>query len=121
MFQKNRRQQVDFAELNLAEDTYPSLSTNTNAMDIILCRNILIYFTPERAKRVVEHLYRALVDGGWLIVSPVEAVYVSGSPFVPVRFPGAVFFRKDLKHPHTTSGLTPTIRSNPHTLPRPQT
>ena len=93
------KHQVTFAQLNLVEDSYPSLATNTNAMDIILCRNILIYFTQERAQRVIEHLYRALVDGGWLIVSPVEVPYVTESPFIPVHFPGLTLFRKDTSSP----------------------
>ncbi|MBI3302856.1 MAG: chemotaxis protein CheR [Deltaproteobacteria bacterium] len=97
--QSSLKQMVSFAQLNLAADVYPALSTNTNAMDVIFCRNVLIYFTAERARRVIEHLYHALVDGGWLIVSPVETAYVLESPFVPVQFPGVTLFHKDLQHP----------------------
>ena len=38
------REMVTFSPLNLAEDPYPSLVNNTSAMDIIYCRNVLIYF-----------------------------------------------------------------------------
>ena len=37
---------VTFDYLNLVEDRYPSLANNTNGMDVILCRNVTIYFTP---------------------------------------------------------------------------
>ena len=40
------RRMVTFSFLNLAEDVYPSLVNNTNAMDVVLCRNVLMYFTP---------------------------------------------------------------------------
>jgi len=58
------RSRVTFSYLNLADDVYPSLLTNTNAMDVIFCRNVLMYFTAERAREVVRNLYRSLVDGG---------------------------------------------------------
>jgi chemotaxis protein methyltransferase CheR len=85
---------VTFTFLNLAEDTYPALLNNTNAMDIILCRNVLMYFAPERAKKVLHNLYRALGDGGWLIVSPSEALHALCSPFETVNFPGVILYRK---------------------------
>jgi chemotaxis protein methyltransferase CheR len=89
------RDQVTFAPLNLAEDSFPSLSTDTNAMDVILCRNLLIYFTPAHARRLVEKLYEALVDGGWLVVSPSECSQTLFSRFATVNFPGAILYRKD--------------------------
>jgi len=61
------RRRVTFSYLNLAEDAYPSLVNSTNAMDVILCRNVLMYFAQERARKVVDNLHRSLVDGGWLI------------------------------------------------------
>lgn len=88
------RKMVTFSYLNFADDVYPSLSNNTGAMDIIFCRNVLMYFTAQRAKQVIGNFYRALVDGGWLIVSPAEASNALFSPFAPVEFPGAVLYRK---------------------------
>jgi chemotaxis protein methyltransferase CheR len=88
------RRRVTFSYLNLAEDVYPSLTYNTNAMDVIFCRNVLMYFTPERVKQVVAHLHSALVDGGWLIVSPAECSHNLFSQFATVNFPGVVMYRK---------------------------
>ena len=89
------RAMVNVAYLNLAEDPYPSLLNNTHAMDVILCRNVLMYFSAEGARKVVERLQRALVEGGWLLVSASEAACVDPSLFVRVDFPGAILFRKD--------------------------
>jgi chemotaxis protein methyltransferase CheR len=88
------RRRVTFSYLNLVDDVYPSLSNNTNAMDLIFCRNVLMYFSSDRAKRVAANLHRALVDGGWLIVSPTERSNVTFAAFTAVEFPGAVVYRK---------------------------
>src|SRR3990170_2028609 len=90
------RKRVTFSYLNLAVDAYPSLSNNTNAMDVIFCRNVLMYFTPAQAKKVAGNLHGSLVEGGWLIVSPVEASNSLLSRFAAVGFPGAVLYRKAL-------------------------
>jgi chemotaxis protein methyltransferase CheR len=89
------RDWVTFAQLNLAEDRFPSLSTDTNAMDVILCRNLLLYFTPAHARKLVEKLYNALVDQGWLAVSPSECSQALFSRFAAMNFPGAVLYHKD--------------------------
>ncbi|TAM59451.1 MAG: chemotaxis protein CheR [Rhodanobacter sp.] len=88
------RQRVRFSCLNLADDSYPSLTNNTNAMDVIICRNVLMYFTVAQAKKVVENLRRSLVDGGWLIVSAAETSSSLFSRFAAVEFAGAVLYRK---------------------------
>ncbi|MDP1535165.1 MAG: CheR family methyltransferase [Rubrivivax sp.] len=90
------RKMVTFSYLNFAEDVYPSLSNNTSAMDVIFCRNVLMYFTAQRAKQVAGNFYRALVDGGWLIVSPTETSHSLFSSFTPAEFPGAMLYRKML-------------------------
>ena len=66
------RKMVTFSALNLADDTYPSPTTDTVAMDVILCRNVLLYFSSTRVKEVVQRLGRSLVPGGWLMLSPSE-------------------------------------------------
>jgi chemotaxis protein methyltransferase CheR len=88
------RSRVTFSYLNLADDVYPSLVNNTNAMDLIFCRNVLMYFTAERAKEVSRNLYRSLVDGGWLVVSPTETSNILFSSFSAVQFPGVVLYRR---------------------------
>ncbi|MBI2466960.1 MAG: chemotaxis protein CheR [Candidatus Rokubacteria bacterium] len=86
---------VTVAPLNLAEDGYPSVVTDTSAMDLILCRNVLMYFTREAQRAVVPRLERALVTGGWLVVSSAEASAELFRPLVPVSFPGAILYRKE--------------------------
>ncbi|OPY75385.1 MAG: Chemotaxis protein methyltransferase Cher2 [Syntrophorhabdus sp. PtaU1.Bin058] len=89
------RKMVTFSYLNLSEDVYPSLQNNTNALDVILCRNVLMYFAPDYIRRTVERFYRSLVEGGFLIVSPVETSQVYYSQYATVRFRDSIFYKKD--------------------------
>lgn len=85
---------VTFSQLNLATDPYPSLWNHTAAMDLIICRNVLMYFTPEVAGRVVDNFYRCLVNGGWLLVSAAESPLIGSVPLRAVDFPGVIVYRK---------------------------
>ncbi|WP_332775393.1 CheR family methyltransferase [Polaromonas sp.] len=89
------RKLVSFACLNLVEDAYPSLASNTNAMDVVFCRNVLMYFTPHQVAKVIGNLSHALVEGGWLAVSPTEASQALYPRFSAVNFPGAILFQKN--------------------------
>jgi chemotaxis protein methyltransferase CheR len=85
---------VTFSVLNLAEDTYPSLVNNTTGMDLVVCRNVLMYFTRPKVVRAVDNFFRALLPEGWLLVAPCEASHALFQSFRTVEFPGATFFRK---------------------------
>jgi chemotaxis protein methyltransferase CheR len=86
------RRRVTFARLNLAEDTYPRWDNGTAAVDVILCRNVLMYFHPAQARRVVRRLHAALAPGGWLAVGAVEASVRLFDALAAVRFDGALLY-----------------------------
>lgn len=88
------RQMVTFAYHNLVEDPFPALQSNTNAMDLVLCRNVLMYFSPDRARAVVRHLYRSVIDGGWLLPGSVEGAHGLFAPFVFTTVGDAIVYRK---------------------------
>jgi chemotaxis protein methyltransferase CheR len=111
------RKMVTFSYLNFADDIYPSLSNNTSAMDVIFCRNVLMYFTAQRTKQVADNFFRALVDGGWLIVSPAEGSNTLLSSYTPVEFPGAVLYRKMVNKESEIQNSEPRIREHP--VPQP--
>lgn len=91
----NIKRMVTFSYLNLAEDTYPSIVNNTNAMDIIFCRNVLMYFTPTRIKEAIPNLCHTLIDGGWLIVSQVEVSHTPLPYLATIHYRDAILYRKD--------------------------
>lgn len=88
------REMVIFSHHNLAEDPYASLMNDTGTMDIIICRNVLMYFTPGKATNVIHNFYQCLEDGGWLIVSPYEAPVTLFSEFKAVRLPDSILYQK---------------------------
>lgn len=85
---------VSFAHLNLVEDIYPSIATDTNAMDVVLCRNVLMYFTPLQISKVIERVRLCLVMGGTLCVSPTEASAVNFPGWVQRSHGGLSFYEK---------------------------
>ena len=118
------RDMVNFAYLNLAEDVYPSVSNSTNAMDIIFCRNVLMYFLPETARQTAEKLYRCLVDGGWLIVGACELSQSIFAGFSPIQLCGTIVYRKQGKdeRPQVASGWDhdqppPSLFAPPRSVP----
>jgi chemotaxis protein methyltransferase CheR len=82
---------VRFEQLNLAQDTY---TADCRSMDIIFCRNVLMYLEPACARAVIDKLCRCLVDGGWLILSAVEAALVEVPQLTSVRFDDLHLFQK---------------------------
>jgi chemotaxis protein methyltransferase CheR len=88
------REKVHFTQLNLAQNLYPSFLNQTEALDVIFCRNVLMYFTPKLMQEIVERLHRALAPGGWLIVSPSEASHLLFSNFTKVDWPGTILYQK---------------------------
>jgi chemotaxis protein methyltransferase CheR len=88
------RRMVTFVQLNLAEDGYPAYETNTMFMDLILCRNVTIYFTESVTRKVIERLYDALVDGGWLVVGHSEPSLITYCRFQVRNYPGAILYQR---------------------------
>lgn len=62
------RESVAFEEHNLVA----SDSWEPESYDVIFCRNVLMYFTPENAQRVVNRFARALAPGGYLFLGHAE-------------------------------------------------
>ena len=80
--------------LNLAEETSPLLLPEVSSVDLILCRNVLIYFSLETASGVLNGFYRSLSPSGWLVVSQTETSLLDSRRFATINFPGAVLFKK---------------------------
>ena len=103
------RKMVSFEYLNLAEDVYPSLLNNTNAIDLIFCRNVLMYFSTDTAKKSVNGFYKSLVDGGWLLLGPTDAMKPLSPEFVTVNFDNITLYRKDTKKTQAIEDLRQAI------------
>lgn len=62
------KSRVEFKEHNLLKDTYP---TDCN---LIVCRNVLIYFTEEAKEEVFRKFYKSLKPGGFLFIGSTEQI-----------------------------------------------
>jgi chemotaxis protein methyltransferase CheR len=96
--------------LNLNDNTYPSLLNGTNAQDLILCRNVLIYFNRDSIEQVMKKLSLSLTDKGYLILGASDPVFIEGTSLHFHHSDGIVFSREDnvLPPPMSRLGLDPT-------------
>ncbi len=99
------KKMVTFAQLNLMDDAYPPVSNCPNGLDVIFCRNVLMYLTPEAMRKVVRQLHRSLATDGWLIVSPTETSQELFSEFATVSFGDVTLYRKSATRLATTLAL----------------
>ncbi len=89
---KNR---VSFAHLNLAEQRYPSFANNTYNMDVILCRNVLIYFNRPTINRIIGRFVQTLAPTGRLLVGPSEAAFIAHPQLRPLPLGKGTVFQKE--------------------------
>lgn len=62
--------------------------------DVVFCRNVLMYFTPEGAAAVVRNIAEALVDGGLLFLGHAETLRGLSTDFEVVQGPGAFLYER---------------------------
>ncbi len=86
------RQRCRFEYHNLATDTPRIRSLLTEPADLIVCRNVLIYFGNEVANRIVELLGRELSESGCLMVGHTELLRTAHSGLVAHSFPESILY-----------------------------
>jgi len=64
------RSKVGFARMNLMDDKYPV----GEPMQIIFCRNVLIYFDKPTQQGVLSRLCDCLADGGYMFIGHSESI-----------------------------------------------
>ena len=88
------RRMVTFARLNLVEPCFPAILNGTYAQDLILCRNVTIYFDEATTHQLIERFHSTLLPGGWLIVGHAEPQASANQRFELHNFPQTVVYRK---------------------------
>jgi chemotaxis protein methyltransferase CheR len=85
------RKNVTFRHLNLL-DSYTLLGK----FDIIFCRNVLIYFSPEVKAKIIRQFAQALNPRGYLFLGASESLTSTNSDFEMIRCnPGIIYRRKN--------------------------
>jgi chemotaxis protein methyltransferase CheR len=86
------RRMVSFRSGNLVDRaSYAGLPP----LDVIFCRNVLIYFSEAMILKVVRLFHEALVPGGYLFLGHAESLSRITDLFTPIRFQGAMVYRKE--------------------------
>ena len=62
--------------------------------DIVLCKNVTIYFQPEVTRRLVGQLHDALAEGGFLLLGHSESLWQMDEGFALVEHEGAFCYRR---------------------------
>jgi chemotaxis protein methyltransferase CheR len=93
------RERVRFTFLNLASNAYPSVANGTAGTDLIVCRNVLIYFDGPSVRRTAQRFFESLAEGGWLILGPSDPPLWDYAPFETVITPGGVLYRRQADSP----------------------
>jgi chemotaxis protein methyltransferase CheR len=88
------RDRVQFFSHNLATGNVPSLVGTEDAVDIIMCRNVLMYFTEERRHLAIDGLVSVLAEDGRLFVSAGEIGLIDHAKLHLVSHGQTMFFTK---------------------------
>lgn len=107
------RRMVEYVYLNLAEDCYPSFLSNTQNIQLIFCCNVLMYFTADQVKKVLDRFNRCLTADGMLVIAAPESFQLNGSKFDPVEYAGTLVYKTKKSEPAVTQ---PGIDHNTHTM-----
>jgi chemotaxis protein methyltransferase CheR len=84
---------VSFQLHNLVDDPYPPPGS-FGAFDLIVCRNVMIYFAPDLMRQILERFHRCLTPGGWLLVGPSEPNMTHFGAFRAVNAPGVTLYQR---------------------------
>jgi len=79
---------VQFETANLVDDALNMQVRAKGPFDIVFCRNVLIYFSPEERKRVIDRLARGMKKGGYLFTGATESPEGVTSKWECVLFKG---------------------------------
>src|SRR3989339_318555 len=90
----NVRQLVNFSCLNLLD---PFKVKFVGEMDVILCRNVLIYFDSEARKKAIRSFYERLSSGGYLLLGHAESLMNISTAFMLKHFKHDMVYQKPPK------------------------
>lgn len=84
------RQMVEFRTLNLADPTWPFVPR----CDVVLLRNVLIYFDDDVKRRILTKAAATMKPGGWLVLGGAETTLGLSETFERASLGGATMYRR---------------------------
>jgi len=109
------RRRVTFQYGNLVKDNFPSPATALSEIDLILCRNVFIYFDTTAIARTLEKFSRTLAPNGYLITGHTELYSQDTSQFQLKIFPESLVYQ----HRTWTAAAEQSQPMSPRVKPRP--
>ena len=85
------KKNITFQYLNLVDRMKMRLIRN---IDVIFCRNVLIYFDTDSKKQVISSLYSSLNDNGYLFIGHSESLHGCSSNFKLVHLKNTMVYKK---------------------------
>lgn len=82
------RKMIKFAQMNLASAVY------VGRMDVIFCMNVLIYFSEETRRTLVQRFYDTLEPGGYLFLGHSESISKMPVKFQAIVLNDCLLYRK---------------------------
>ncbi|KTD11986.1 methyltransferase involved in chemotaxis (CheR domain) [Legionella gratiana] len=83
---------VQFKYLNLCDNSYPSVINGIFDVDLILCRNVLIYFDNELVTRIMKKLSACMAEHSYLLLGASDPIVTSGTNLVFHHNNDAIYF-----------------------------
>jgi chemotaxis protein methyltransferase CheR len=99
------RSMVSFHHINLLKDPFPDSTVQLADIDLILCRNVFIYFDRAAVTRVVSKFTKTLQVGGYLITGHAELHDQKPGELSVKTFPESIIYRRE----KARSGASQTI------------
>lgn len=88
------KEMVVFKNLNLISNNYPDYGKGLFDLDVILCRNVLMYFSEESIGHISNKFFNSLLSNGILITSAVEMNDLIFKNFIREIYGECIFYRK---------------------------
>ena len=87
------RKMVHFFYLNLKDE---SIMCAIDSIDVIFCRNVLLYFSEDYKKTVISQFYDMNTPEGYLFIGPSETLFGLNRSYKLLLCPGALVYKKHI-------------------------
>ncbi len=123
------RNAVTFGHGNLLQDRFPTPGGEIHDLDLILCRNVFIYFKRDAVASIIQKFDKSLAPGGYLLTGHAELHDVALGDLRPLSFPQTLIYRKEIgaaRKPGEAQNAAqpplapPAVVSAPPTTPNPE-
>ena len=88
------RNMVTFQYGNLVKDPCPNINAGIYSMDLIICRNVFVYFSAQAISLTLKKFYHALRPGGYLMTAHAELYAQSLGSFQAKVYPESVIYKR---------------------------